>query len=147
MVELRLAGEHLSLLWVVLLFAPDSSEHVELLADATRHRPKPGKMRKTSEWTKHPVGIVVCLSINPSNLEFLETLLSQWRRAIGESNCCCCSNGAGSDSHSDVVGESHRAVWAYRWLYECMYIYDINVMNPNTRALDVPTFVGCLQQV
>jgi len=22
-------------------------------------------------------------------------------------------------------------------------IYDINVMNPNTKALDIPTFVGC----
>jgi len=27
------------------------------------------------------------------------------------------------------------------------YIYYINVMNPDTRALDVPTFVGCPQQV
>jgi len=26
-------------------------------------------------------------------------------------------------------------------------IYDINVMNPNMRALDLPTFVGRPQQV
>ncbi len=41
MVELRLAGHHLSLLGVVGLLASDSTEHVELLADATRHWTKP----------------------------------------------------------------------------------------------------------
>jgi len=30
------------------------------------------------------------------------------RSTVGESNCC--SNGAGSGSNADVVGESHRAV-------------------------------------
>jgi len=28
---------------------------------------------------------------------------------------------------------------------DVMYIYIYIVMNPNTRALDVPTFVGCPQ--
>lgn len=43
MVELRLAGHHLSLLGVVVLLASNSTEHVELLADATRHRTKPDR--------------------------------------------------------------------------------------------------------
>jgi len=70
------------------------------------------------------------------------------RSAVGESNRCCCSDGAGSGSHSDVVGESPSCVSLRVMLcINKIYIYDINVMNPNTRALDVPTFVGCPQQV
>jgi len=49
---------------------------------------------------------------------------------------CCFSCSAGSGSYSDVVGDIHWAVWAYD-----------GVMSPNTRALDVPTFVGCPQQI
>lgn len=41
MVELRLAGHHVSLLGVVVLLASNSAEHVELLANAARHRTKP----------------------------------------------------------------------------------------------------------
>jgi len=41
-----------------------------------------------------------------------------WHRAVVESNCCSCSSSAGSGSYSDVVGESHRAVWAYGWCHE-----------------------------
>lgn len=37
MVELRLAGRHVSLLGVVILLASDSTKHVELLADTARH--------------------------------------------------------------------------------------------------------------
>lgn len=40
-VELRLAGHHLSLLGVFALLAADATEHVELLTHAARHRPKP----------------------------------------------------------------------------------------------------------
>jgi len=32
-------------------------------------------------------------------------------------------------------------------IYMYIYIYNINVMNPNTRALDVQTFVGRPQRV
>jgi len=32
-------------------------------------------------------------------------------------------------------------------VYKYIYIYEVNVMNPNTRAFDVPTFVGYPQQV
>lgn len=45
MVELRLAGRHLSLLGVVVLLASDSTEHVKLLTDAARHRAKPEQHR------------------------------------------------------------------------------------------------------
>lgn len=41
MVELRLAGQHLSRLWVFVLFAPDSTKDVELLPNAARHGAEP----------------------------------------------------------------------------------------------------------
>lgn len=37
MIELRLAGHHLSLLWVSILLASDAAKHVELLAHAASH--------------------------------------------------------------------------------------------------------------
>lgn len=47
-VELRLAGHHVPMLWVVILLASNSTEHVELLADTTRHRSKSQRAKQGS---------------------------------------------------------------------------------------------------
>jgi len=62
------------------------------------------------------------------------------------------SRSAGSGSLSDVTVTSSVKVTELceptgDVMYKYIYIYDINVINPNTRALDVPTCVGCPQQV